>query len=91
MVRLSTDRRHVWEGRKSKTDTGMTKAQLTRSKTDKIVSKKKSRQGRKAAKDNFAPWRTSVARAAKERGVVPPRGPVLKSHPLYPRAKQLLR
>merc|ERR1712061_456623 len=61
-------RASVFSGRKEKTGSGLTKAQLTKSKTGKIVSKKSSAAGKKAYK-NIQGWTKAVQQAKKALGV----------------------
>merc|ERR1711979_148167 len=58
----------VFKGGKEKTVSGLTKAQLTKSKTGKIVSKKSSAAGKKAYK-NIQGWTKAVQQAKKALGV----------------------
>merc|ERR1711920_210253 len=79
----------VFSGRKEKTYTGLTKADLTRSKTrGKIVSKKASAAGKKSYM-NIKPWVEATQKARKQLGL---RGFVLikKGSALYRAAKALL-
>merc|ERR1712217_606066 len=61
-------RASVFSGRKEKTGSGLTKAQLTKSKSGKIVSKRQSAAGKKAYK-NIQGWTKAVQRAKKALGV----------------------
>merc|ERR1711878_123871 len=58
----------VFSGRKEKTASGLTKAQLVKSKSGKIVSKKASAAGKKAYK-NIQAWTKAVQQAKKALGV----------------------
>jgi hypothetical protein len=58
----------VFSGSKVKTASGLTKADLTKSKTGKIVSKKASAAGKKAYK-NISGWNKAVQQARKALGV----------------------
>merc|ERR1712193_182100 len=58
----------VWNGTKKKNQSGLTKADLTKSKTGKIVSKKASANGKKAYK-RIAKWTASVNKARKALGI----------------------
>merc|ERR1711868_119157 len=77
----------VMRGTKEKTATGMTKADLTRNKTGKIVSKKASAAAKKRFATTVGPWMKAVtkARAAlKLKGFVA----IKKGSPLYIKAKE---
>merc|ERR1719379_730187 len=52
----------VWRGKKVKTSTGLTKADLIKSKSNKIVSAKKSEAGKKSK------WAKATAKARAEKG-----------------------
>merc|ERR1711907_711613 len=52
----------VWRGKKVKTSTGLTKADLVKSKSRKIVSVKKSEIGKKSK------WARATAKARAEKG-----------------------
>merc|ERR1719346_823953 len=58
----------VFKGGKEKTASGLTKAQLIKSKSGKIVSKKSSAAGKKAYK-NIQGWTKAVQQAKKALGV----------------------
>merc|ERR1712226_104318 len=77
----------VFSGTKEKTKTGLKKADLIRSKSGKIVSRKKSASGRK----NFAHikgWTVAVQKARKELGLT---GfvAIKKGSAVYKKAKEL--
>merc|ERR1711868_115412 len=77
----------VMRGSKEKTATGMTKADLTRNKNGKIVSKKQSALAKKRFATTVGPWMKAVkkARAAlKLKGFVA----IKKGSPLYIKAKE---
>merc|ERR1712098_72136 len=59
----------VYKGTKAKSAGGLTKADLTRSKTGKIVSKKKSAFGKKQYSKYLAKWNAAVKSARKQLGV----------------------
>ena len=85
---LPGQRRQVYSGKASKTKSGLSKSSLTKSKTGKIVSKKKSALGKKiAAKNGFAKWRSALKKACSEHGknYYIPR----KSDPVYKKAKKM--
>merc|ERR1711990_556793 len=75
----------VFAGKKEKTKGGLKKADLTKSKSGKVVSKKASAAGKKAYK-NIKGWTAAVQKARKELGV---KGfvAVKKGTPLYKAAK----
>merc|ERR1719235_3011018 len=77
----------VFSGTKAKTSTGLTKSDLTKSKSGKIVSKKKSALGKKAYA-RIKGWTVAVQKARKALGV---KGfvAVKKGTPLYKKAKEL--
>merc|ERR1712205_233632 len=56
-------RRHAFAGKISKTKTGLTKADLVKSKSGKIVSKKASLRAKKL--NAFGPWMAAVKKARK--------------------------
>merc|ERR1719350_455421 len=58
----------VFSGRKEKTATGLTKAELVKSKSGKIVSKKSSAHGKKAY-SHISGWTKAVQQAKKALGV----------------------
>merc|ERR1711862_804628 len=77
----------VMRGNKEKTATGMTKADLTKNKYGKIVSKKQSALAKKRFATTVGPWMKAVkkARAAlKLKGFVA----IKKGSPLYIKAKE---
>lgn len=55
--------KEVWEGKRTKTPGGLTKKDLTLSKSGRIVSKKRQKQGRALAKA-FPPQLTQAPRFA---------------------------
>merc|ERR1712006_30132 len=75
-------KRHAFFGKIDKTATGLKKTDLVKSKTGKIVSKKKSALGKKS------PWIAAVQKARKELKI---KGfaVVKKGTPLYKKAKEL--
>merc|ERR1711937_375259 len=77
----------VFSGTKAKTSTGLTKSDLTKSKSGKIVSKKKSVLGKKLYAQ-IKGWTVAVQKARKALGV---KGfvAVKKGTPLYNKAKEL--
>merc|ERR1711985_217056 len=83
-------RNAVFSGKKEKTGSGMTKADLVKSKTGKIVSKKASARAKKAFQGSvLQKWSKAVQAARKALGV---KGfvAVKKGTPLYNKAKALL-
>merc|ERR1712072_660825 len=76
----------VFRGGKEKTSGGMTKSDLIKNKTGKIVSKKASAAGKKAYK-NIKGWTDAVQKARKELGV---KGfvPIKKGSAIYKKAKE---
>merc|ERR1711985_108060 len=76
----------VFAGGKEKTYTGLTKSDLMKSKTGKVISKKKSAAGKKAYK-HIKAWTEAVQKARKELGV---KGfvAVKKGSALYKKAKE---
>ena len=79
----------VFRGTKEKTAGGMTKSDLIKNKTGKIVSKKQSANGKKAYA-NIKGWTVAVQKARKALGV---KGfvAVKKGTPLYKKAKELFQ
>jgi len=78
------DLSHVFAGKASKSKGGLTKGDLVKSKSGKIVSKKASARGKKS------PWIAAVAAARKAlnlKGFVA----IKKGSPLYNKAKQLYK
>merc|ERR1712072_894014 len=77
-------KRHAFAGKISKTATGLTKADLVKNKSGKVVSKKKVA----SAKSNFGGWLAAVAKARKALSI---KGfaAVKKGTPLYKKAKEL--
>merc|ERR1712205_238675 len=78
-------RRHAFAGKITKTATGLTKSDLVKSKSGKIVSKKASLR---AKKNNFlGPWNAAVKKARKAlniKGFVA----IKKGTPFYKKAKE---
>merc|ERR1711988_18643 len=77
----------VFFGNKEKTYTGLTKSDLVRSKTGKIVSKKASANGKKAY-GLIKGWTVAVQKARKALGITGFQA-VKKGTPLYKKAKEL--
>merc|ERR1719248_267225 len=77
----------VFRGNKAKTSGGLNKADLTKNKNGKIVSKKQSAQGKKAYA-HIKGWTVAVQKARKALGV---KGfvAVKKGTALYKKAKEL--
>jgi hypothetical protein len=84
----------VFSGSKEKTSGGLTKADLTKSKSGKVVSKKKSAQGKKNyAKNGLKKWADALKAARKAVGLtgfVPMGGKTAAGKALYAKAKSLL-
>merc|ERR1712070_1058341 len=80
-------RASVFLGGKAKTQSGLKKSDLMRSKSGKIVSKKSNAAGKKAFK-NIKGWTVAVSKARKVLGV---KGfvAVKKGSALYKKAKEL--
>merc|ERR1712176_1215175 len=76
-------KRHAFFGKIDKTATGLKKSDLVKSKSGKIVSKKKSALGKQS------PWIAAVQKARKELKI---KGfaVVKKGTPLYKKAKELM-
>merc|ERR1711959_641900 len=77
-------KRHVFAGKSAKTSTGLSKGDLVKNKSGKIVSKKKSAKGKKS------PWIAAVAAARKALNI---KGfcAIKKGSPLYNKAKALYK
>ena len=77
----------VFRGTKAKTQGGLKKSDLTRSKSGKVVSKKQSAAGKRAYK-HIRGWTVAVQKARKALGV---KGfcAVKKGSALYRKAKEL--
>ena len=77
-------RRHAFAGKITKTVSGLSKTDLVKNKTGKIVSKKRSAFAKKS------PWIAAVAAARKALGV---KGfcAIKKGSPLYKKAKELYK
>merc|ERR1712070_35444 len=78
----------VWLGRKVKTSSGLKKDAFKKNKDGKVVSKKKSAQGRKMFGPNLAKWVGAFKAARKELGLT---GFVAtkQGSPLYNKTKEL--
>merc|ERR1719262_1368484 len=76
----------VWHGGKEKTASGLKKSDIMKSKTGKLVSKKKHAAGKKAYA-HIKGWTVAVQKARKELGV---KGfvAVKKGSALYKKAKE---
>merc|ERR1711935_379205 len=78
-------RRHAFAGKITKTKTGLTKSDLIKSKSGKIVSKKASLRAKKL--NAFGPWLVAVKKARKAlniKGFVA----IKKGTPFYKKAKE---
>merc|ERR1740121_1973382 len=84
----------VFSGTKEKTQGGMTKASLTKSKTGKIVSKTRSALAKKRfATSALKKWCDACKKARKELGIkgfVPMGGKTAQGKALYAKVKSLL-
>merc|ERR1739841_209671 len=80
----------VFRGTKEKTLSGLSKSDLVKSKTGKIVSKKRQAAGKVAHAKNLKKWTTAVQQARKSLGL---KGfvAIKKGTPLYTKAKGLAR
>ena len=85
-VRVRGSRRQVWNGTRQKTLGGTTKNMFTKSKSGKIVSKKRQAFGRRQFK-NIRGWINAVSKARKALGIT---GfcAVKKGTPLYIKARE---
>ena len=85
-VRVRGSRRQVWNGTRQKTMGGTTKSSFTKSKSGKIVSKKRQAFGRRQFK-NIRGWINAVSKARKALGIT---GfcAVKKGTPLYIKARE---
>ena len=63
MGHIAREKRKVFEGKKSKTSSGLSKGQLTKSKSGKIVSAKKHAMGKKNS------WAQKVGAYSRQHGV----------------------
>lgn len=80
--------RQVYEGKAMKTRGGLTKSDLKKSKSGKIVSRKKSLKAKKNV-DALSNWRHALTKACKAKGVpytIPKKGSAL-----YKSAKALMK
>merc|ERR1711964_121045 len=77
----------VFRGSKSKTSSGLTKSDLVKSKSGKIVSKKKQAKGKALFTKFGKSWISAVQKARKALGV---KGfvAIKKGSPLYKKAKE---
>merc|ERR1719211_388458 len=78
----------VFKGKKEKTVSGLTKANLTKNKTGKVVSKKRSDRGKRNK------WTAAVAKARKElklKGFVPVGGKTPVGRSLLAKARSLYK
>lgn len=74
----------VYQGKKVKTKTGLTKADLVKSKSNKIVSAKKSKSGRESK------WAKATAKARAAKGYTGFKA-IKKGGSFYEKAKELMR
>ena len=77
-------KRHVFAGKSTTTSSGLSKGDLVKSKSGKIVSKKRSARGKKS------PWIAAVGAARKALGI---KGfcAIKKGSALYKKAKELYK
>merc|ERR1712064_248228 len=83
----------VWKGLKVKTVGGLKKADLMKSKTGKVVSKKSSLAGKKAYKF-ISKWTVAVSKARKALGIkgfVPVGGKTAKGQAVLKKAKSFYK
>merc|ERR1712183_464425 len=80
----------VFSGRKEKTSSGLKKADLMKSKSGKVVSKKRSLLAKKTYASTIGKWTAAVTKARKALGV---KGfvAVKKGSALYNKAKQFYK
>merc|ERR1719356_737180 len=88
-------RSFVFRGAKEKTQSGLTKAMLTRNKAGKIVSKRASARGKKnfASNSTMKAWAAAVKAARKAlsvKGFTPVGGKTAAGKALYAKAKTFL-
>merc|ERR1711904_647927 len=85
-LKASTQKRYAFLGKLSKTKSGLTKADLVKSKSGKIVSKKKQAKGKALYTKYASKWISAVSKARKALGL---KGFVVikKGTPLYTKAK----
>merc|ERR1712056_88391 len=84
----------VFAGRKAKTQTGLTKDKLVKSKTGKIVSKAKSQAGKKRYASGIGRWTAAVQAAKKALGIkgfVAVGGKSAQGKALHAKAKSLYK
>merc|ERR550537_309362 len=74
----------VWRGKKTKTKTGLTKDDLIKSKSRKIVSAKKSELGKKSK------WARATAKARTEKGYKGFKA-IKKGTSFYEKAKDIMK
>lgn len=82
---LAVQRRQVFDGRATKTRGGLTAGNLMESNSGRIVSKKRSTNGKKYGSKNLTAWRKALEAACNDEGVnytIPKKGTSL-----YKRAK----
>merc|ERR1712050_421823 len=83
----------VFDGRKEKTQSGLTKAQLMKNKSGKVVSKASSASGKKRyAGSKAQAWAKACSKARKElniKGFVPFGGKTAAGKALYAKAKAI--
>jgi len=78
-------KRHAFAGKITKTSTGLSKSDLVKSKSGKIVSRKKSLLAKK--RNSFGPWLVAVKKARKALNI---KGfcAIKKGTPFYKKAKE---
>merc|ERR1719456_1777382 len=82
-------KRQVFSGMKRKTKWGLKQSDLMKNKSGKVVSKKKSAQGKLVFQSNLSKWVTAFSKARRELGLA---GfvPIKKGSALYIKVKELL-
>ena len=78
----------VFRGSKEKTSTGLKKADLMKTKTGKIVTKKRHAAGNEKGYDNIKNWISAVQQGRQALGVSGFQ-PVKKGTPLYDKVREL--
>merc|ERR1712217_315010 len=84
----------VFSGRKQKTASGLTKANLLKNKSGKIVSKSRSQNKKNYANSAIKKWADAMKAARKAlniKGFVPMGGKTAQGKALYAKAKSLLK
>merc|ERR1711920_945703 len=79
-----TTKRDIWQGKKLKTKKGLKKEDLMKSKSGKIVSKKRSQKGKESK------WSVATAKARAIKGYVGFKA-IKKGGSFYEKAQEILR